>query len=107
MTAALLIRPSAPRDVAAMTAIYARHVSHGTGTFETDAPDEAEIASRRDAVLGRGLPWLVLESEGSVQGYAYAAPFRPRPAYRFCLEDSVYVAAPAAGRGFGRLLLTE
>jgi len=107
MTAALLIRPSAPGDVAAMTAIYAWHVSHGTGTFEIDAPDEAEIASRRDAVLGRGLPWLVLESEGSVQGYAYAAPFRPRPAYRFCLEDSVYVSAPAAGRGFGRLLLTE
>ena len=66
-----------------------------------------EMAARRRAVLDKGLPWLVLESGGSVRGYAYASPFRPRPAYRFCLEDSVYLAPQAAGRGFGRLLLAE
>lgn len=107
MTAAILIRPSRADDVAAMTAIYAWHVANGTGTFEIDAPGEAEMAGRRDAVLGRGLPWLVSEGEGGVHGYAYAGPFRPRPAYRFCLEDSVYLAPRATGRGYGRLLLAE
>ena len=107
MTAATLIRPSGADDVAALTSIYAWHVAHGTGTFEIEAPTQAEMTARREAVLGRGLPWLVAESEGVVQGYAYAGPFRPRPAYRFCLEDSIYVAPGAAGRGFGRLLLAE
>ena len=90
-----------------MTAIYGWHVRHGTGTFEVDPPDEIEMGRRRADVLAKGLPWLVLEQEGTVVGYASANQFRPRPGYRFCLEDSVYLANGSAGRGFGRLLLTE
>lgn len=103
----LLVRPSTADDVTAVTSIYGWHVRHGTGTFETDPPDEAEMSRRRADVLSKGLPWLMLEQDGTVLGYASANQFRPRPGYRFCLEDSVYLAADAAGRGFGRLLLTE
>jgi L-amino acid N-acyltransferase YncA len=103
----VLIRPSTADDLAAVTAIYGWNVRHGTGTFEYDPPGEPDMARRRADVLDKGLPWLVLEHEGVVRGYAYANQFRPRPAYRFCLEDSVYLAADATGRGFGRLLLTE
>jgi L-amino acid N-acyltransferase YncA len=103
----VLIRPSAPGDLGAITAIYGWNVRHGTGTFEIEPPDEAELARRRDDVLAKGLPFLVVEDDGCIVGYAYANRFRPRPAYRFALEDSVYVAGDAAGRGFGRLLLTE
>ena len=107
MTASIHVRPSTAADVVAVTAIYAWHVAHGTGTFELEPPAEGEMASRREAVLGQGLPWLVLESGGVLRGYAYASAFRPRPAYRFCLEDSVYLAPDVTGRGFGRLLLAE
>jgi L-amino acid N-acyltransferase YncA len=108
MTAApLLIRPSTSADLSAITAIYGWNVLNGTGTFELDAPDEAEMARRRDDVVSKGLPWLVAESNGVVLGYAYANHFRPRRAYRFCLEDSVYLAADAKGRGLGRWLLAE
>jgi phosphinothricin acetyltransferase len=103
----LLIRPSQPADLPAITAIYAHNVLHGTGTFELEAPDEAEMARRRDDVLGKGLPWLVAEAEGRVLGYAYANHFRPRRAYRFCLEDSIYLRPDARGQGVGRILLTE
>src|SRR5664279_5925959 len=103
----LLIRPSVADDLAAVTAIYAWNVEHGTGTFEIEAPDRAEMERRRADVLGKKLPWLVLESAGQVAGYAYANQFRPRPAYRFCVEDSVYLAPEAVGKGFGRLLLAE
>ena len=103
----LLVRPSTADDLVAVTAIYGWHVRHGTGTFEVDPPDEIEIGRRRADVLAKGLPWLVLEQEGTVVGYASANQFRPRPGYRFCLEDSVYLANGSAGRGFGRLLLTE
>ncbi len=105
--AALLIRPSSPADLAAITATYAHAVQYGTGTFELDAPNEVDMAHRRDDVLSRGLPWLVAEREGQVLGYAYANHFRPRRAYRFCLEDSIYLRADAQGQGVGRLLLTE
>ena len=104
---ALLLRPSTPADLPAITAIYAWNVLHGTGTFELEEPDEAEMASRRDDVLSKGLPWLVAERSGVVLGYAYANHFRPRKAYRFCVEDSVYLAADAKGQGLGRLLLAE
>ena len=104
---ALLIRPSSTADVSAIAAIYAWHVQHGTGTFEIDAPDETEIARRRGDVLDNGLPWLVAERGGEVLGYAYANQFRPRPAYRFCLEDSIYLADGARGQGVGRALLAE
>ena len=104
---ALRIRPSTPADLAAITAIYGEAVLHGTGTFELEAPDEAEMARRRDDVLGKGLPWLVAERAGHVLGYAYANHFRPRKAYRFCLEDSIYLHPDARGQGVGRVLLAE
>ena len=103
----LLVRPSGDDDIAPVASIYGWHVAHGTGTFEIDPPDEAEMERRRADVLAKGLPWLVLEEEGTVIGYASANQFRPRPGYRFCLEDSVYLAQGFAGRGLGRLLLTE
>ena len=106
-TTPLLIRPSTPADLPAITAIYGWNVLNGTGTFELDPPDEAEMARRRDDVLSKGLPWLVAERDGVVLGYAYANHFRPRKAYRFCLEDSIYLAADAKGQGLGRLLLAE
>ena len=104
---ALLIRPSTPDDLPAITAIYAWNVLNGTGTFELDAPDETEMARRREDVLSKGLPWLVAQRDGVVLGYAYANHFRPRKAYRFCLEDSIYLATEAKGHGLGRLLLAE
>jgi phosphinothricin acetyltransferase len=82
-------------------------VLNGTGTFELDPPDEAEMARRRDDVLSKGLPWLVVQRDGTALGYAYANHFRPRKAYRFCLEDSVYLAPEAKGQGLGKLLLAE
>ena len=103
----LLIRPSTREDVPAVTAIYGWNVLNGTGTFELEEPDEAEMARRRDDVLAKGLPWLVAQRDGIVLGYAYANHFRQRRAYRFCLEDSVYLASDAAGQGLGRLLLAE
>ena len=104
---ALSIRPSELQDIAAIAAIYGWNVRHGTGTFELDPPDAAETARRRDDVLAKGLPWLVAERGGSVVGYAYANHFRPRPAYRFCLEDSIYFSPEAQGLGLGRPLLAE
>jgi phosphinothricin acetyltransferase len=103
----VLIRPSRADDVAAITAIYGWNVLNGTGTFELEAPDLAEMTRRRGDVLAKGLPWLVVERASTVLGYAYANHFRPRKAYRFCLEDSVYLAADARGQGLGRLLLAE
>ncbi len=106
------IRPSQPADLPAIAAIYAHHVLHGTGTFELEPPDEAEMTRRHADVTGKGLPWLVAVAPGAdgddrVLGYAYANHFRPRRAYRFCLEDSIYLAPEALGRGIGRLLLAE
>jgi L-amino acid N-acyltransferase YncA len=103
----LTLRPSTPADLPAITTIYAEAVLHGTGTFELEPPDEADMARRRDEVLAKGLPWLVAERGGQVLGYAYANTFRPRKAYRFCLEDSIYLHPDARGQGLGRLLLTE
>jgi L-amino acid N-acyltransferase YncA len=103
----VLIRPSAAADVPALAAVYAWNVEHGTGTFELDPPDAAEMSRRREDVLAKGLPWLVAERAGTVLGYAYANHFRPRKAYRFCVEDSVYLAEEAQGQGIGTLLLAE
>jgi len=104
---ALLIRPSTAEDLAAISVIYSHHVLHGTGTFETEPPGDTEMARRREDVVSKGLPWLVAEHDGEVLGYAYANHFRPRLAYRFCVEDSIYLHPDAAGGGLGRLLLAE
>lgn len=105
--AALLIRPSHEADLGAITRIYGHAVAHGTGTFETEPPGQAEMARRRADVLALGLPWLVAERGAAVVGYACAGVFRPRPAYRHCVEDSIYLDASARGNGLGRLLLAE
>ena len=99
------IRPSRDDDMGVLTGIYRHHVLHGTASFETEAPDLAEMARRRAELVGRGMPHLVLEQDGRVRGYAYAGPYRPRAAYRDTVENSVYLAPDAIGLGFGRLLL--
>lgn len=101
------LRPARDSDLPAITAIYAHHVLHGTGTFETTPPTEPEMSARRADVLAKNLPYLVLEDDGRVQGFAYCNWFKPRPAYRFSAEDSIYLAPEAAGKGYGKLLLTE
>lgn len=101
----MIVRPAAEADAAALAAIYGDAVLHGYGTFEEVAPSPADMDGRRRAVQDMGLPYLVAEDEGQVLGFAYAAPFRPRAAYRFTLEDSVYVAPEAKGKGVGRAVL--
>lgn len=101
------IRPSLDSDIPAITAIYTHHVLHGTGTFETTPPTEQDMAARRADVLSKGLPYLVIETADGVLGFAYCNWFKPRPAYRFSAEDSIYLAPTAAGKGLGRLLLEE
>lgn len=102
-----LIRPSRDEDLDAITRIYGHHVLHGTGTFETTPPSVADMTTRRADVLTKGLPWLVVEDGGQVLGFAYGNWFKPRPAYRFSAEDSIYMAPEAAGKGLGRALLAE
>lgn len=99
------LRPSRDADVHAITEIYAHHVRHGLATFEIDPPDAEEMAQRRLEVLERGLPFLVAEIEGTVMGYAYARPYRSREAYRFTVEDSIYIHPDHMRKGIGRLLL--
>ena len=101
------IRPGTEADVPQITAIYAHHVLHGTGTFETTPPSAEEMNARRTDVLSKELPYLVLEDETGVIGFAYCNWFKPRPAYRFSAEDSIYLAQGAGGKGMGRLLLQE
>jgi len=102
-----LIRPSRDEDLDAITRIYGHHVLHGTGTFETTPPSVADMTTRRADVLTKGLPWLVVEEGGQVLGFAYGNWFKPRPAYRFSAEDSIYMAPEGAGKGLGRALLAE
>jgi phosphinothricin acetyltransferase len=101
------VRPSTDQDLAAITAIYSHHVLTGTGTFETTPPGETEMAARRADVLAKGLPYLVAEDGGKMMGFAYCQWFKPRPAYRFSAEDSVYLHPDASGKGLGRRLLAE
>jgi|SRR5579864_8611457 L-amino acid N-acyltransferase YncA len=101
-----VVRPSGDADVPAIAEIYSHYVRTALATFEIDPPSVAEIASRRAAVLSRELPYLVAEVGGVVAAFAYASPYRPRPAYRFAVEDSVYVHPAHSRKGFGRLLLS-
>ena len=102
-----LIRPSREDDIPAITAIYAQHVLHSTGTFETDAPNAHDMALRRLDVLSKGLPYLVVELDDKIAGFAYGNWFKPRPAYRYSVEDSIYLAPDMHSKGLGRALLAE
>ncbi|HVJ42108.1 MAG TPA: GNAT family N-acetyltransferase [Dongiaceae bacterium] len=105
------IRAATLTDIGAITAIYRHHVLTGTASFEEAPPSEADMANRLGAILERRLPYLCLETADPatgqlrVAGYAYAGPYRPRSAYRFTVEDSIYLAPGATGRGYGRMLL--
>ncbi|MBI3503260.1 MAG: N-acetyltransferase [Proteobacteria bacterium] len=100
-----VVRDSTDADIPAIHTIYAHHVAEGLGSFEEVPPDAAEFAQRRKAIIDKGLPYLAIDLDGRLAGYAYAGPFRPRSAYRFSVEDSIYVAPGLAGRGIGRALL--
>jgi L-amino acid N-acyltransferase YncA len=99
------VRVARLEDAAEIAAIYRGYVLGSTATFELEPPDAAEMLRRFRSVEESGLPYLVAEIDGVVAGYGYAAPFRPRPGYRFTVEDSVYVGTDYVGRGVGRLLL--
>lgn len=99
------IRASRDEDVPAITAIYAHHVLNGTGTFETIPPTPQDMAARRADVLSKELPYLVAEQDGQILGFAYCTWFKPRPAYRYSAEDSIYMADGARGQGAGKQLL--
>ncbi len=101
----LIVRASTEADTERCAEIYRHHVLHGTASFEVDPPDLAEMKKRRRAVLDLGLPHLVAERDGRVVGYAYAGNWRPRPAYKYSVEDSIYVDKDAVGQGVGRTLL--
>jgi L-amino acid N-acyltransferase YncA len=101
----LRIRDSLADDLPALQAIYAHHVRHGTGSFELEPPSPDEMRRRRDDVLANGFPYLVATEEAAVLGFAYANFFRARPAYRFTVENSIYLAPGAHGRGIGKRLL--
>jgi L-amino acid N-acyltransferase YncA len=101
----LTIRSAEPRDIAVITQIYADAVRHGTASFELEPPNEADMAARHKALLAKNYPYLVAERAGAVAGYAYAGPYRARPAYDWCIEDSIYVAPDCHRQGIGRTLL--
>jgi L-amino acid N-acyltransferase YncA len=99
------VRPAAPDDLPAIQAIYAHHVRHGLATFEEEPPSADEIRRRFLEVAAKGLPWLAADFGGVIAGYGYCAPYRARSAYRYALEDSVYVREDYHGRGVGAALL--
>jgi L-amino acid N-acyltransferase YncA len=101
----ILLRAARPGDIADIAHIYAHAVRHGTASFELDAPDAPEMLRRYRSLVDRGYPYLVAQSGGEILGYAYAAAYRARPAYRWTIEDSIYVAPHAHRRGVGSALL--
>jgi L-amino acid N-acyltransferase YncA len=102
---AVQLRSAHVDDAPAIVTIYAEHVLHGTATFEIEPPDVTEMAARMRSIAGAGQPWIVATRDGRVVGYAYAGPYRLRPAYRFTTEDSIYLAPDALRQGIGRRLL--
>jgi L-amino acid N-acyltransferase YncA len=100
-----MIRDARPDDLPAITEIYAEAVRTGTASFELEPPSLDEMRRRFDIIAGGGFPYIVAEEEGVVAGYAYAGPYRPRPAYGYTVENSIYLNAPFRGRGLGRALL--
>lgn len=101
------IRSATPADIPAITEIYAEAVNHGTATFELEPPDAGEMRRRFDDLHRGGFPYLVAEADGRIAGYAYAGLYRARPAYRFTVENSVYLTPATHRRGIGLALLTE
>lgn len=101
----LILRDARDDDMPAVQAIYAHHVLHGTASFELEPPTLEQMLQRRADIRANGLPYRVAEHEGEIVGYAYATLYRPRPAYRFTVEDSVYVREGMAGLGIGQQLL--
>ncbi len=101
------IRPATASDAAEIAALYAHHVLHGTATFELDPPDAAEICARLGKVRASGLPWLIARQGKALLGYAYAALYHPRPAYRYTCEDSIYIAPDRRGERIGAALLAQ
>ena len=104
---ALELRPAQPADLPAIHSIYAHHVLHGLASFEEEPPSVEELGRRYRDVTGRGLPYLVAEYGMDIAGYGYCAPYRPRSAYRYALEDSIYIRHDMTGRGVGKRLLEE
>ena len=103
--AAILIRDAGPDDIPAIARIYGHHVLHGLASFEEIAPPDEEMARRHGEIVGKGYPYIVAVEAGAIVGYAYASAYRPRPAYRWTVENSVYLAPDQAGRGIGAALL--
>ena len=104
-TGTLMIRDATVEDAAAVHAIYAHHVLHGTASYDIEPPSLEDIHAKVRWILGEGWPFLVAEVEGAVIGYAYATQFRDRAAYRFTCENSIYVHPDWMGRGIGKALL--
>jgi phosphinothricin acetyltransferase len=104
---AVVIRPATPADIPAIARIYAEAVEYGTASFELDPPEEAEMAQRMQSLADGGFPYLAAGIDGGLVGYAYAGPYRPRRAYRFSVEDSIYVDPGAHRKGIGRALLSR
>lgn len=107
MTSNVKVRVANDGDAVAIAGIYSHYVLNSTVTFELEAPDAAEMSRRRADVQQKNLPYLVAEISGTVVGYAYATPYRPRRAYRFTVEDSIYLHPDHTGKGLGKTLLTE
>lgn len=107
MPDSILIRDAEERDIPAIAAIYGESVLTGTASYELEPPGTDEMRRRWRELAAKGFPYLVAERDGEVLGYAYSGPYRPRPAYRFSVEDSIYLSPKAQGRGIGRALLAE
>ncbi len=103
----ILVRDSVEADVQQIQSIYSHHVLHGTASFELTPPTIRDMCERRQAVISKGLPYIVAVMNHEIVGFAYATPYRPRPAYRFTVEDSVYVREGLQGNKIGSLLLSE